>query len=69
MTTTSVKTDNEQLVADLAWDYREKRQKGQAVRMKDYLQKCPDRHSRLAFKELVNTDLLLDLAVQEKVAA
>ena len=65
MTSTHVSTDNEQLVADLAWEFCEKTRKGQKVQMKDYLSKCPDRQSRAAFKELVNMDLLLNLAVQE----
>ena len=69
MTTMHAKTDNEQLVAHLAWDYCEKSRNGKAVDMKEYLRKCPDRKSRVAFKELVNTDLLLDLAVQESRAA
>ena len=64
MATTYPKTEKKQSVADLAWEYSENKRKGQAVRMRDYLVKCPDRQSRLALKELVNTDLLLDLVAQ-----
>ena len=63
--TTQTITGNEQLVADLAWEFCEKARKGEKVKMKNYLQKLPDMHSRTAFRELVNTDMLLDVAAQE----
>ena len=63
--TNHVKTNGEQLVADLAWEFCEKSRTGQKVRMDDYLGRCPDRKSRVAFKELVNTDFLVDLAVRD----
>lgn len=56
---------NEQLVTDLAWTYCEKVRAGRKVRMKEYLNKCPDEKSKAAFKELVNTDSLLGLMTQE----
>jgi hypothetical protein len=64
-TTIDVKADAEQQVADLAWEYCEKTRRGEKVEMRDYLRKCPDHASQETFKELVNTDLLLDLLVQE----
>ena len=60
--------DEEQFVADLAWDYCEKARNGEQVLMKDYLARCPNGKLRTAFKDLVNADLLLQTAVLEPAA-
>jgi hypothetical protein len=57
----------EQLVAQLAWDFCEKTRKGASPRMTSYLQQCPNESARAAFKDLVNTDLLLTLSVGESL--
>jgi len=62
---TTPNTDNEQLLADLVWEFREKVKNQENVAMHDFLQRCPDQRSRMAFKELVNMDLLLDSVSSE----
>lgn len=67
--TTQTKINSEQLVANLAWEFCEKSRKSEKpLGMAAYLRRLPDEESRAAFKELVNADLLLNLAVQERCA-
>lgn len=55
------KHDNEQLVADLAWEYCEKARHGIRPSMNSYLKQCPNESARLRFRNVVNMGLLLDI--------
>jgi hypothetical protein len=63
--TAALDFDTQQLVADLAWEFSEKKRNGEKPVMADYLRRCPDSVTRTSFKRLVNMDLLLRAVVQD----
>lgn len=54
---------DEQVVADLAWDYCERVRRGEQVSMEPYLRRCPNHEARTHFKKVANMSGLLDVAV------
>ena len=57
-----LEVDQEQFLADLAWEFCQKVRTGKRVSMKEYLEKCPNDKMRSEFKRLVNMSTLLELA-------
>lgn len=51
-------------VEDLAFEFCEKNRNGEDVKMQDYLRRLANKSAKAAFKELVNTDMLLTVAAR-----
>jgi hypothetical protein len=52
--------EREALLADLAWDYSEKRRIGQRLNLNEYLKKCPDEESRRELRSVIAMSALAD---------